>query len=139
MTHATDRPKAPPARSWPRASLRTYLVAVILLATLPVAVLMCVQIFAAVRQEQARTQDLLTRTAAALSMAVDGEMGASFDALRALAQVEPRQPAARAGLERRLRSQPHPRRDWDSLFLMDRAGAILFDTAGTIAPRKSVV
>jgi signal transduction histidine kinase len=134
MTHATDRPKAPPGRSWPRASLRTYLVAVILLATLPIALLMSVRIFADVRQEQARTQDLLTRTAAALSIAVDAEMGASFDALRALAQADPRQPAGRAALERRLRSQPHPRREWDSLFLLDRAGTIVFDTAGANVP-----
>jgi signal transduction histidine kinase/CheY-like chemotaxis protein len=134
MTPVTDRPKAPPARSWPRASLRTYLVAVTLLATLPVAALMCVQIFANVRQEQARTDDLLARTAATLSNAVDAEMQASFDALRVLALPDPRQPAGRAGLERRLRSQLHPRPEWDSLFLMDRAGAIVFDTAGAIAP-----
>ena len=58
------QPASPPSsgleRWWPRASLRRYLVAVILLATLPLATLMCWQILTEVRAEQAQVEsDLL--------------------------------------------------------------------------------
>ena len=73
-------------RWWPQASLRTYLVAVILLATFPLAALMCFQILDKVRVEQDQIETRLAGSAFALSQAVDRELVASLDALNALAQ-----------------------------------------------------
>ena len=114
-------------RSWPTASLRTYLIAVILLATLPIAALMIFQIFADVREEQAEMQAELAATATALSQAVDRELVSSLDALAVLSQSD----VLRRGQIARLGDllQWRPRRDWDSLFVLDRDGAALLDTS----------
>ena len=63
---------------WPTASLRTYLVAVMLLATLPIAAIMSLQIFMEVRSEQVRIEDELARSAAALMQTVERELGSSL-------------------------------------------------------------
>jgi len=114
-------------RSWPTASLRTYLIAVILLATLPIAALMIFQIFADVREEQAEMQAELAATATALSQAVDRELVSSFDALAVLSQSDVLQRGQIARLGDLL--QWRPRRDWDSIFVLDRDGAALLDTS----------
>ena len=118
-------PDPPPEqeRYWPRATLRRYLVAMILLATLPLAALVCWQILADVRAEQAQIEANLARSATALAHAVDGELHASFEALATLAQVGPPQELAR-----RLRDRA-PRRDWHSVFVLDDQGRLLFDSA----------
>ncbi|TFZ02506.1 response regulator [Ramlibacter henchirensis] len=123
-------PAPPPSsgleRYWPRASLRHYLVAMILLATLPLAALVCWQILADVRAEQGEIEANLTRSASALAQAVDSEIHASFDALGTLGQsdlLDAPQPRLRM-----LRERP-PRRDWHSVFLLDAQGHLLFDSA----------
>ena len=124
-----QRLKARLERYWPKASLRTYLIAVILLATLPLAALISFQIFGAVRGEQAQIEDNLSRSAAALSQAVENELIASFDALTVLSYSELIKQGRLVQLERLLQEQPLPRRDWHSVFLLDRQGALLLDTA----------
>ncbi|HWP11948.1 MAG TPA: ATP-binding protein [Ramlibacter sp.] len=121
--------------SWPRASLRTYLVAVILLATLPLGGLMSARIFADVRDEQAQVEEELARSATALSQAVDRELASSFDALTALSQSEfvAQAHAARLGPPPRWRL----RRDWDSVFMLGPGGEVLFDTASQAGPGDS--
>lgn len=128
MIHAPDRLKWRLERYWPSASLRTYLIAVILLATFPIAALMCVQIFLEVRAEQASIEDSLARSAAALSQAVEQELGSSFDALAALSHSELLQQGDLKQLERQIQARPRARRDWDSVFLMNRKGAVVIDT-----------
>jgi hypothetical protein len=71
--------------SWPTASLRTYLFVAIVLATLPLGALMSLHIYAELRNEQARVEHELARSAAMLSEAVDRELDSSVDALMALA------------------------------------------------------
>jgi signal transduction histidine kinase/CheY-like chemotaxis protein len=114
--------------SWPAASLRTHLTAVILLATLPVAALMIFQIFADVHSEQAQLEDDLARSAAALAQAVERELASSIDALAVLSQAN----ALREG-ELPASSELanwRPRRDWDSMFVLGPDGILLFDSAG---------
>ncbi len=114
--------------SWPAASLRTHLTAVILLATLPVAALMIFQIFADVRSEQAQLEDDLARSAAALAQAVERELASSVDALAVLSQTnalhDGELPASSELANWR------PRRDWDSMFVLGPGGMLLFDSAG---------
>ena len=117
-------------RSWPTAPLRTYLIAVILLATLPMAALMIFQIFADVREEQAEMQTELAATASALSQAVDRELLSSFDALAVLSQSDVLQRGQIARLGDLL--QWRPRRDWGSIFVLDRDGAALLDTSSPV-------
>ncbi len=123
-------------RSWPSASLRTYLVAVILLATLPLAALMSFQMFMDVRGQQAQIEDSLARSASALSLAVESELIASLDALTALSHSDALRRGQPGGLEALLMGRPRPRRDWHSVFLADADGALLFDTAGAPVVRS---
>jgi PAS domain S-box-containing protein len=133
MIQALNRLKLRLEQSWPVASLRTYLVAVILLATFPVAALMCVRIFMEVRADQAQVEDALARSAAALSRAVESELGSSFDALTALSHAELLRRGELLRLEQQLHWRPRPSRNWDSIFLIDSDGAVVMDTAETKA------
>jgi PAS domain S-box-containing protein len=115
-------------RLWPEASLRTYMVAVILLATLPIAAFVCLDILQEVRAEQAKIEDQLGRSAAALAQAAERDLASSLDALAVLSQSELFQSGRVGSLGRLL--QGRPRRDWDSLFLLDPDGQTLLDTGG---------
>ena len=123
--------------SWPSASLRTYLIAVILLATFPIAVIMSLQIFMEVRNEQARIEDELARSAAALTQTVERELASSLDALAVLSQSELFQQGRVTALGRLLHGRP--RRDWDSVFLFDRDGSMLLDTGSQRSARDPVL
>jgi signal transduction histidine kinase len=114
-------------RSWPTAPLRTYLIAVILLATLPIATLMIFQIFADVRDEQAEIENELSRSAAALSQAVNREVVSSLDALAVLSQADVLQRGQVARLGELL--QWRPPRGWHSVFVLSRDGTVLLDTS----------
>lgn len=114
-------------RVWPTASLRTYLFAVMLLATLPMAVLMSVHRVAEIRGQQARTEEELTASAAALAASVERQLQSSLEGLQVLAQSELFQQGRIAALGRLLHGRP--RGDWDSVFLLDRQGTVVLDTA----------
>ena len=120
--------------SWPTASLRTYLIAVILLAVLPIAAFMSLQIYLEVRNEQAQIEDELARSSTALMQTVERELGSSLDALAVLSQSELFQHGRVTALGRLL--QGRPRRDWDSVFLFDRDGTLVLDTASQRAARE---
>ena len=111
---------------WPKASLRAYLAAVMLLAITPIAVIMSLQIYTEVRAGQAQLEDELTRAATAFSQAVERQLVSSFDGLSVLAQSELFQQGRITALGRLL--QGSPRRDWDSVFLLDRDGSLVLDT-----------
>lgn len=114
-------------RSWPIASLRAYLFAVMLVATLPLAALMGLQIVLDLRSEQARRDGELARSAASLAQAVQRQLTSSIEGLGVLAQSELFQHGRIAALGRLLHGRP--RRDWDSVFLLDRDGSVVLDTA----------
>ena len=113
--------------SWPRASLRTYLFAAILLAMLPLGALMSFQIYTELRDEHARIEDELARSAALLAQAVDRELISSLDALAALSRSD----LVEQGQVARLGQLLHwsPRRDWHSVFVLGPGGEVLFDSA----------
>jgi signal transduction histidine kinase len=119
--------------SWPAASLRTYLIAVILLAILPIAAVMSAQIFLDARSEQAQIEGDLARSAGALAQGVERELGSSIDALEQLAPSEllRRAAAARTGEAPGWR----PPRHWHSVFLLGADGALLLDTASDLRGR----
>jgi PAS domain S-box-containing protein len=124
------------ARAWPTASLRTYIVAAMLLATLPLAALISVQRLADVRDDQAQLEDELARSAGALADAVEHELRSSIEGLEVLAQSELFQHGRIAALGRLL--QRRPRGDWDSIFLLDRDGSVVLDTAPRRAPPQEL-
>jgi signal transduction histidine kinase/CheY-like chemotaxis protein len=113
--------------SWPTASLRTYLFAAILLATLPLGAFMSFHIYTELRDEQARVESELARSATMLSEAVERELHSSFDALMALAQSD----LVEQGQIGRTGQLLHwrPRRDWHSVFVLSPGGQVLFDSA----------
>lgn len=122
--------------SWPTASLRTYLVAVILLATVPIALLMSVQIFTDVRAQRVRLEDELQRTAGTLAQSVQRELAASVDGLTALTYAETLQRGDVPRFARWLGSRPLMRLSWQRVYLRRPDGQVLFDTA---APRPTTV
>src|SRR5205085_9709267 len=105
------------------ASLRTYLVAVMLLAIIPVGAILSWQIVQDVRERQGQVEDELARSANALSQSVERELDSSLDALTLLSQSEIFQQGRVAAMGRLL--QGRPRRDWDSIFLLDRDGNVV--------------
>ena len=115
------------AALWPKASLRAYLIAIMLLTIAPIAAILSLQVFTEVRTEQAQLEDELARSASSLSQAVERELHSSLDGLSVLAQSELFQEGRITALGRLL--QGRPRRDWDSIFLMERDGSIVLDTA----------
>jgi len=127
--------------SWPTVSLRSHLLALILLATLPIASLMGYWIFTDVQGQQQRMQLELQQSANSLALVVERELASSIDALSILAETDAIQRHDIAGFERALRGgRPRLRTNWLSVYLLDRDGKLLFDTATTSAarPRKNV-
>lgn len=107
--------------------LRKYLDAVLLIAILPVAIVLGWQVWAGLRAERDRTGQELSRAASALAQSVDRELASSIEALTVLSQSELFQQGRIAGMGRLLHGRP--RRDWDSIFLLDANGAVVLDTA----------
>lgn len=120
------RLKARLERCWPTASLRSYLFAMTMLATLPMALLMSLQSLGEIRGEQRRIETELDGAAGALAESVERHLRSSLEGLQVLAQSELFQHGRIAALGRLL--QGRPRGDWDSVFLLDRQGAVVLDT-----------
>ena len=118
----------------PRATLRTYLVTMILLATVPIALLMSWQIGRDVVDQQARIDRRLAATAASLARSVERELASSVDALTILSYDDTLQSGQLAAFEHEVTALPRRRPSWRSLFLVDADGRVLFDTAG--APQR---
>lgn len=112
---------------WPQATLRTYLVAILLVATLPLALLLTYQTYDAVVQSRSQTQQHLAESATTLALRIAREQRASHDALLALAHALAEDPT-QLGQAMRLLQRPYVRREWASLFLADSQGALLHDT-----------
>jgi PAS domain S-box-containing protein len=113
---------------WPTASLRTYLVAAMLLATLPIAALMAWQIANDIGEQRASLTDNLTRAASALAHDVESEVATSIDALNLVSYTESPRPDNVAQFQRALTARLL-RRSWSSIFLLERDGGVVFDTA----------
>lgn len=115
------------ARLWPQRSLQSYFVAVILVASLPIAVALVWRVAHDVAAARARVDAELHMGAQGLAQRVDRELRASFDALAALAEAMPERDRARFARMLRARVQLHSA--WHSAFLADAQGRVLLDTA----------
>jgi signal transduction histidine kinase/CheY-like chemotaxis protein len=130
--------EAPTAR-WRAVSLRTYLVALMLLATVPIAALMSNLILDDVRAAEQKLQQDLQRHAGALSLAIERELAFSIEALQAIGQAEAlRRWGAPADAPAGPSEPPGPawtrlRPSWSRLVLMDPSGRALYDSAGAPA------
>ena len=118
---------------WPHATLRTYLVAAMLLATVPIALLMAWQIASDLLTQQRRTETSLQRAAAALAREVERELVSSIDTLAILAQFDSIQRNDVAGFKQALLARSLLRASWDTAYLIDLDGAVVFDTAAPYA------
>jgi hypothetical protein len=107
--------------------LRKYLHAVLLLAILPAALMLAWQAWSGIRAQEDQVQAELDRAASAFAQSADRELASSIDALTVLSQSELFQQGRIAAMGRLLRGSP--RRDWDSVFLMDASGTAVLDTA----------
>jgi len=119
-----------------RLSVRALLACMVLAALLPVTAILARDVYEDLRAERDRTENELVRAAAGFSQAVDRELASSVDALHVLAESELFQQGRIAAMGRLL--QGRPRRDWDSIFLLDANGAVVLDTAPKPAPPASL-
>ncbi|HSW16806.1 MAG TPA: hybrid sensor histidine kinase/response regulator [Ramlibacter sp.] len=114
------------------APLRAWLGAIVLLAVLPVTALVCARIVHDAHERQTRIEQALARSAQALAEAADDEVAASLAALAALAATLDDQPSSAPQVLQRqqlLRATARARPEWDSVFLLDARGELVFDTA----------
>jgi signal transduction histidine kinase/CheY-like chemotaxis protein len=113
-----------------RLSLRTVLVLMLLVATVPLAVLMCVQLLGNMRAEQRQINDELAREATVLAQSVDRELVASIEALRILGLSESLRVGDVREFERSVAGRGPLRAGWQGVFLTDTRGLVIFDTTG---------
>ena len=126
--NSTDR-----ASHWPRATLRTHLVAIILAATLPLALFMSFRIVAEGQRERESSMASLRSTARAVAMLVDRELTASRDALNELAQADSLQRGDLVAFEQRLRARGRLRPGWSRLAVLEGDGRRLFEVGAANA------
>ena len=117
------------AALWPVASLRAYLVAIMLIATLPVVALMGYQILRDTGANDERLWKELERSAAATAQNVERELGASTDALTILARTTLLAHEGTVEFERTVRDDTRLRPAWRGVFLIGADGRTLFDSA----------
>jgi signal transduction histidine kinase len=110
------------------SAVRKSIHALLLLALLPVALVLGWQAWSGIRADRERLQDELGRAASALAQSADRELASSIDALTVLSQSEIFQQGRIGAMGALLHGRP--RRDWDSVFLLDANGAVVLDTAG---------
>lgn len=119
------------------ASLQAHLSAVMLVATVPLALVLAYHMFNGMQAEHDRLSDELQHHASALANSVERELQASVNALRLLADTtrvmqttgEPSNDAELAALAAAMRSALPARPQWHSLYLRYPDGPLVFDTA----------
>lgn len=117
----------PSTRSSTRARAILWLVAAILCAVAPVALLVSLKAFDEAERNRAALEASLSRSAQSLAQSVDSELTSSLQALKVLSQSGFFQRDRVGSLGRLLHGRP--RSDWDSLVVIDSAGTVVVDTA----------
>ncbi|NML13546.1 hybrid sensor histidine kinase/response regulator [Azohydromonas caseinilytica] len=120
--------------AWPRASLRTYLVAMILLGTLPSVLLMSWQVFSDIKAKQRELDAQLQRSAESLARGIERELTANVEALSILAGDDALQRDDVPAFAASFADQPPVRAGWGGVFLLRPDGQPLFDTVHPGAP-----
>jgi signal transduction histidine kinase len=115
--------------SGPKVSLRAYLAAIMLIATLPVVALMVVQIFRDIAEREQRMWLDLERTASATAQNVERELASSLDALTILGRTTLVANEDTVVFDRLLRQTSPLRPSWGGVFLIDAQGRLLHDSS----------
>ncbi|TAK84391.1 MAG: response regulator [Aquabacterium sp.] len=110
-------------------SLRTFLVGMILLASVPIALLMSYQVLAGAMEEERRLHGRLQQASRAAAHLVNRELAASAEALKLLAREDGLRRDAPAVLQRMVREDGALYPGWHSIYLVDAQGQVLFDSA----------
>jgi len=129
------------SRLWPRATLSSYLVAITLLATVPLAVLTSLEIVRGIQSERAQLDSHLQRVAASLSRNVERELSSSIEVLATLANRESLQRDDLIEFQRLLRASPMLRARWSGVFLARSDGTHVFDLSSDpamVLPRLAI-
>lgn len=119
---------------WPVASLRTYLLMIIVVATVPLGALtswlMAQEILAARRQ----LSQGLTQTAGSLALMVEREQVSSVDALTILSHTTSLKEGDLTGFHTRLAGLPLVRPSWSRVVLTDPDGRTLWRSSEPVDP-----
>ena len=105
-----------------------------LIATLPIVVLMVVQIFRDIGDREQRMWGELERTASATAQNVERELASSIDALTILSRTTLVGTDNTTEFDRLMRQAPQLRPSWGGMFLIDADGRVLYDSS---LPRPS--
>jgi len=114
--------------SWPSVTLRTFLMALMLIATLPVVVLMGVRIFNDLEAREARAWLELERSARTASQGGERELIATIETLTTLGRATLLSSGDTRAFERALQAGPRLRQNWHGVFLADANGKLLSDS-----------
>lgn len=121
-------PGGKPWPRWPAASLRTYLIAVIIVATVPMGALT----FVLVRQELLSSHQHiyggLQRSASSLGQAVDRELMSSVDALTILSYADALQDEDFNSFHVTLARASKIRPTWSGIYLVDLQGRVVLSS-----------
>lgn len=104
-----------------------WLFALLLLALAPATAMLGWQLHEERRERVERIEEALQGAATEFARSVNQDIASSVDALTVLSQSEIFQQGRIVAMGRLL--QGRPRRDWDSIFLLDPHGAVVLDTA----------
>ncbi|MDI1258308.1 ATP-binding protein [Aquabacterium sp.] len=113
---------------WPLASLRGYLTAVIIVATVPMSGLACYLVVQETLAGNQALEDSLLRTASTFALTVEREMVSSIDALAILSYSDSLQRDDVAGFFATLTALPKMRSTWSSAYLLELNGDVIFNT-----------
>ncbi len=113
---------------WPLASLRGYLTAVIIVATVPMSGLACYLVVQETLAASKALEDSLLRTASTFALTVEREMVSSIDALAILSYSDSLQRDDVPGFFATLTALPKMRSTWSSAYLVELNGEVIFNT-----------
>ena len=113
----------------PTASIRTYVLAVMLIAALPISLLMSGQVWVQSNINRQRLLDEVVQSAASISQSVDREIQSSVDVLKILSYQDDIQHGDYQAFGQLLRRQPLLKKGWNSIYLKSAAGEMLLDSA----------
>ncbi|MBA4107977.1 MAG: hypothetical protein C0487_00060 [Leptothrix sp. (in: Bacteria)] len=113
---------------WPLASLRGYLTAVIIVATVPMSGLACYLVVQETLAGNRALEESLLRTASTFALTVEREMVSSIDALSILSYSDSLQRDDVAGFFATLTALPKMRSTWSSAYLVELNGDVIFNT-----------
>jgi len=113
---------------WSTASLRAHLLAVTLLATVPVTLLAAWLISQQAVESKEQLDADMARAVRAFALTVDRELTSSAEALQVLALTDQLQQGDLAGVFTSMAALPSPRQSWSSVFLAELDGHIVFNT-----------